>query len=244
MFSRKNVMQPKPLDLREVVSNLSKMLKRLLGETITLEFNPPPELPLVQADTGMIEQVIMNLAVNARDAMPNGGTLTISTNPVEMNDAYVQTHPEARLGRVRLPARERHRLRHGSGHAWPASSSRSSPPRKSAKAPAWAWRRFMASSNSTRAGLKSAARSAKARTFNVFFPASERAGQSAAAGDRPAPPGAGRPRDDSGGGGRTGAARHGAPDSAGLRLQRAGSGLRRGSLASLGTQSRGALTWC
>ena len=98
MFSRKNVMQPKPLDLREVVSNLSKMLKRVLGEPVTLEFNPPPELPLVQADTGMIEQVIMNLAVNARDAMPKGGTLTISTNPVEMNDAYVQTHPEARLG--------------------------------------------------------------------------------------------------------------------------------------------------
>jgi len=98
MFSRKNVMQPKPLDLRKVVSNLSKMLKRLLGETVTLEFTAPPELPLVQADTGMIEQVIMNLAVNARDAMPNGGTLTISTNPVEMNDTYVQTHPEARLG--------------------------------------------------------------------------------------------------------------------------------------------------
>ena len=72
--------------------------QRLLGETITLEFNPPPELPLVQADPGMVEQVIMNLAVNARDAMPNGGALTISTNPVEMNDAYVQTHPEARLG--------------------------------------------------------------------------------------------------------------------------------------------------
>ena len=98
MFSRKNVMQPKPLDLRAVVSNLSKMLKRVLGETVTLEFHPPTDLPLVQADTGMIEQVILNLVVNARDAMPQGGTLTISTNPVEMNDAYVQTHPEARLG--------------------------------------------------------------------------------------------------------------------------------------------------
>jgi CheY-like chemotaxis protein len=74
------------------------MLKRVLGETVTLEFHPPTELPLVQADTGMIEQVILNLVVNARDAMPQGGTLTISTNPVEMNDAYVQTHPEARLG--------------------------------------------------------------------------------------------------------------------------------------------------
>ena len=98
MFSRKNVMKPEPRDLRLVVGDLSKMLKRLLGETVELEFNPPPELPLVQADTGMVEQVIMNLAVNARDAMPNGGTLTISTNPVELSDAYVQTHPEARLG--------------------------------------------------------------------------------------------------------------------------------------------------
>ena len=98
MFSRKNVMKPDPLDLRKVVGDLSKMLQRLLGETVSLEFHPPPELPLVQADTGMVEQVLMNLAVNARDAMPGGGTLTISTSPIELNDAYVQTHPEARPG--------------------------------------------------------------------------------------------------------------------------------------------------
>jgi signal transduction histidine kinase/ActR/RegA family two-component response regulator len=98
MFSRKNVMQPKPLDLRAIIGNLSKMLKRVLGETISLDFNPLPELPLVQADIGMIEQVIMNLVVNARDAMPNGGTLTISAHPVEIRAAYVQTHPEARVG--------------------------------------------------------------------------------------------------------------------------------------------------
>jgi two-component system, cell cycle sensor histidine kinase and response regulator CckA len=98
MFSRRNVMQPKPLDLRAVVGNLSKMLKRVLGELVILEFNPPAELPLVQADTGMIEQIILNLVVNARDAMPKGGTLTIGTNPVDLNDAYVQIHPEARPG--------------------------------------------------------------------------------------------------------------------------------------------------
>ena len=98
MFSRKNVMQPKLLDLREVVSNLSKMLERLLGEPVTLEFQPPPEIPLVHGDAGMIEQVIVNLAVNARDAMPNGGTLTVSTRPVEITNDYVQTHPEARTG--------------------------------------------------------------------------------------------------------------------------------------------------
>jgi CheY-like chemotaxis protein len=74
------------------------MLKRLLGETVTLDFHSPRELPLVQADTGMIEQVVMNLTVNARDAMPKGGTLTITTNSVEIDDAYVQTHPEAHPG--------------------------------------------------------------------------------------------------------------------------------------------------
>ena len=98
MFSRKNVMQTKPLDLRGVVGNLSKMLHRLLGETVTLAFEPSLELPLMQADTGMVEQVIMNLVVNARDAMAGGGTLTIRTDRVEVDDAYVRTHSEARPG--------------------------------------------------------------------------------------------------------------------------------------------------
>jgi two-component system, cell cycle sensor histidine kinase and response regulator CckA len=98
MFSRKNVMQPKRLDLREVVSRMSKMLQRLLGETISLEFRSTSEIPAVQADVGMVEQVIMNLAVNARDAMPKGGTLTISTTPIAVDEAYGQTHPEAHPG--------------------------------------------------------------------------------------------------------------------------------------------------
>jgi signal transduction histidine kinase/CheY-like chemotaxis protein len=98
MFSRKNVMQPKALDLREVVSQMTRMLQRLLGETIVLSFTPPPRLPLVHADSGMIEQVIMNLAVNARDAMPAGGTLTISTSAVAVEPEFLPRHPEARLG--------------------------------------------------------------------------------------------------------------------------------------------------
>ena len=103
MFSRKNVMQVKPLDLREVVANMTKMLPRLFGETITLEFQPPEELPFVQGDTGMIEQVIMNLAVNARDAMPKGGTLTIGLGALAVDAAHVELHPEARSGNfVRL----------------------------------------------------------------------------------------------------------------------------------------------
>jgi signal transduction histidine kinase/CheY-like chemotaxis protein len=98
MFSRKNVMQPKLLDLREVVTQMSKMLQRLLGETVELRFQPPHDLPLIEADTGMIEQVLMNFAVNSRDAMPKGGTLTITTDAVEVDEAYAQKHPESRPG--------------------------------------------------------------------------------------------------------------------------------------------------
>jgi nitrogen-specific signal transduction histidine kinase/CheY-like chemotaxis protein len=98
MFSRKNVMQLKPLDLRKIVGNMSNMLQRLLGETIRLQFHPPDELPLVLGDSGMIEQVVMNLAVNARDAMLRGGRLFIGLETVAIDDAYTGTHPEARVG--------------------------------------------------------------------------------------------------------------------------------------------------
>jgi len=103
MFSRKNVMQPKPLDLRETFGNMTKMLQRLIGENISLEFHPPAELPLVLGDSGMMEQVVMNLSVNARDAMLHGGTLTIIVTDVGIDGNYIQTHPEVRIGRfVRL----------------------------------------------------------------------------------------------------------------------------------------------
>jgi len=103
MFSRKNVIQSDLLDLREVVSNMSTMLERLLGETIQLECLPPPELPAMEGDTGMIEQVIMNLSVNARDAMPQGGKLTIGLDTVTIDDGYAKAHADARAGRfIRL----------------------------------------------------------------------------------------------------------------------------------------------
>ena len=98
MFSRKNVMQPMPLDLREVVAHLSKMLQRLLGEDIALQVSAPPYISLVQGDTGMVEQILMNLAVNARDAMARGGTLSISTSTGQIDEAYAQAQPEARPG--------------------------------------------------------------------------------------------------------------------------------------------------
>ena len=77
MFARKQQMQPVNLDLNETVSQMTKMLQRILGEDIALRAEYSPALPLINADVGMIEQIILNLAVNARDAMPNGGQLTI-----------------------------------------------------------------------------------------------------------------------------------------------------------------------
>jgi signal transduction histidine kinase/HAMP domain-containing protein/ActR/RegA family two-component response regulator len=103
MFSRKNVIQSDLLDLREVVSNMSKMLERLLGETIQLQCRLPLELPAMEGDTGMIEQVIMNLSVNARDAMPQGGKLTIGLDTVTIDDDYAKAHADACAGRfIRL----------------------------------------------------------------------------------------------------------------------------------------------
>ena len=107
MFSRKNVMQIKPLDLRETVSRLTKMLRLLIGENIALEFQPPAEIPLILGDNGMIEQVVMNLSVNARDAMPGGGRLTIAVEAARVDEAYLEMHPEAHVGDfVRLRVRD------------------------------------------------------------------------------------------------------------------------------------------
>ena len=103
MFSRKNVMQSELLDLQKVVGNMSKMLERLLGETIALEFKPAVENSFVQGDGGMIEQVVMNLSLNARDAMPRGGRLTIGIETVDLDAVFIETHPQAHAGRfVRL----------------------------------------------------------------------------------------------------------------------------------------------
>ena len=103
MFSRKQKMQPKVLDLNKIITNLGKMLQRLLGDDIALESKLEAALPAIEADTGMIEQIIMNLSVNARDAMPKGGKLFIATSLAAIDEAFVQLHPEAQPGQfVRL----------------------------------------------------------------------------------------------------------------------------------------------
>jgi signal transduction histidine kinase len=98
-FSRKQVLHPKLLDLNTVVANVEGMLDRLIGEDINVVVQPAPRLGTVTADPGQIEQVILNLAVNARDAMPKGGTLTIETANVEVDEDYAATHPPLQPGR-------------------------------------------------------------------------------------------------------------------------------------------------
>jgi PAS domain S-box-containing protein len=98
-FSRKQVLETRVLDLNGVVQNLEKMLQRLIGEDVKLEVSPGSALGAVRADPGQLEQVIVNLAVNSRDAMPGGGRLTIETANVDFDETYAREHVDARAGR-------------------------------------------------------------------------------------------------------------------------------------------------
>ncbi|HWW01463.1 MAG TPA: PAS domain S-box protein [Candidatus Acidoferrum sp.] len=98
-FSRRQVMQPRPLDLNGIVSNMTQMLGRILGEDIALKLDYAPQPAMVQADAGMMEQVLMNLVVNSRDAMPGGGALTICLSSCDVGPLHLSCHPEARAGR-------------------------------------------------------------------------------------------------------------------------------------------------
>ena len=91
-FSRRQVLQPQILDLNGLVENLDNFLRRLIGEDIDLRVRSSPDLWLVSADNGQLEQVVMNLAVNSRDAMPTGGKLTIETANVVLDDSYARDH--------------------------------------------------------------------------------------------------------------------------------------------------------
>ncbi len=98
-FSRRQILQPKATDLNAVITEMGGLLRRLVGEDVTVVTKLDPRLASVWADPGQLQQVIMNLAVNARDAMPGGGTLLLETANVELDADYPHTHPSAQSGR-------------------------------------------------------------------------------------------------------------------------------------------------
>ncbi len=98
-FSRQQVVSPRYVDLRVLVREFEKMLERVIGDDIALRITQPDEPCPVRVDPVQMEQVILNLAINARDAMPNGGQLSIQTRLTTLQPEYVFAHPEAKLGR-------------------------------------------------------------------------------------------------------------------------------------------------
>jgi hypothetical protein len=106
-FSRRQMIRPRVLDLNDVIDEMQDLLQRLIGEDVELVADLDPALARVKADRGQLEQMIMNLAANARDAMPAGGRLTLETDNVVLDDAFVQGHVGAVPGRhVRLTVRD------------------------------------------------------------------------------------------------------------------------------------------
>jgi signal transduction histidine kinase len=91
-FSRKQLLEPRVFSLQETIGTLQRMLERLLGRTITLSTVTAPDLPPIYGDPGQIQQALVNLAVNARDAMPDGGRLTVQASRVQIDDAHARTH--------------------------------------------------------------------------------------------------------------------------------------------------------
>lgn len=98
-FSRKQVLKMQPVDLNRTIDGMAKMLKRLMVDNISLDLKLTSDIRNITADPGQLEQIILNLAVNARDAMPSGGHLIIETSEVILEKDYVDQHPDARLGR-------------------------------------------------------------------------------------------------------------------------------------------------
>ncbi len=98
-FSRKQVLSPRVINLNDIMLNLDSLLRRLIGEDIEVLTVPESDLGSVKADPGQIEQVIMNLALNARDAMPHGGKLTLETANAQLDESYARDHQPAEAGR-------------------------------------------------------------------------------------------------------------------------------------------------
>ncbi len=103
-FGRRQPLNPEPTDVGRLISNFAGLLRRTLGETIALEILAPPSPQLTVVDAAQLQNALLNLAINARDAMPRGGRLTIDVSPAKLDADYAQMYPEVRTGRYVLIA--------------------------------------------------------------------------------------------------------------------------------------------
>ena len=149
-FGRKQVMEMRAVSLNEIVSGFERMLRRLIGEDINLMIRLDDDLPGVNADVSMVEQVLLNLAVNSRDAMPGGGTLLIETKRAWLDEAEAAGNP-APFPENTLWSSSRIRGTVLTRIFWKRFLTRFSPPRTPRPAPAWDWPLFTELSSSTRA---------------------------------------------------------------------------------------------
>jgi signal transduction histidine kinase len=97
-FTRQQILTVEPVDLNAVIRDLEQFVRRIIGEDLTVDTRLAGDLWTIESDRTQIEQVVMNLLVNARDAMPDGGTLTVDTTDAELAEAYVESHPNVTPG--------------------------------------------------------------------------------------------------------------------------------------------------
>ena len=169
-FSRQQTLRPQVLQLPDVVAEVSNLLKRLLGETVRLEVHHGRAMGAVRADPGQLEQVIINLGVNARDAMPNGGVVHISTKAVTQKRGARDGQRYLAHRRLCRCCRSRTAAPAFPKKIWARFSNPFSPPRKSARVPGSAFRPCTASSSS-RAGSSLPNRSwGKGTRFDIYLP--------------------------------------------------------------------------
>ena len=116
-FSRKQVLSPRVINLNDIMLNLDALLRRLIGEDVEVRTDLANDLGSVKADPGQIEQVIMNLALNARDAMPQGGKLTLETANAQLDESYGRSHQPTKPGTLRHAGGERYGTRHAARDA-------------------------------------------------------------------------------------------------------------------------------
>ena len=143
-----------PVDLKKLLEDLSALLRPVLTRRIALQCKPSPGLEPVWGDATMLGQVVMNLAINARDAMPNGGQLTIQAESRVITVHTVSQHPGARLGRFLCLSVTETAVQELTPSCGRGCLSRSSPPRRTARAPAWVCRLWRTSSNNITAGAE------------------------------------------------------------------------------------------